>query len=145
MTCRNTKEQISSILFTTQITRLLFFHCKMVKTSSEFSTVKGFSHPSVSSTNTCIPYNFKRSNNKNIIASLIWNNISETESSYYIYYSVTIFNQETFSEHDSRVIDLQQSTLQKVVLPQSVPLFCMYRYLLPISLPNENLLLRLYP
>lgn len=55
---------IQHSLSTTQITRVLFFHSKMVKVSPEFSTEKGFFHPNVSSINICMPHNFNNPTTK---------------------------------------------------------------------------------
>lgn len=90
-----------------------------------------------------MPYNFKQSNKKNIIASLIGNKISETR-----YHLITfsnqsiIFDRKTFSEYDSRVTDLQQSTLQKAVLPKISPVvLCVQIFIVPQS-PQWKLILR---
>lgn len=78
-----------------------------------------------------MPYNVKQSNNKNIIASLIGNKIWETQ-----YHLITfsnqsiILHQKAFSEYDSRVTDLQQSTLQKAALPKASPVvLCVHTFI----------------
>lgn len=90
----------------------------MIKISAEFSVVKIFSYPSVSSVNICMPYNFKKSNNNRLTG----NNISETQYCLTTFGNQSItFDRKTFSEYGSRVADLQQSTLQKAGLPNASP------------------------
>lgn len=65
---------------------------------------------------------YKQSDNKNIIASLTGNKISQTWYHLITFSNQsTIFDQKTFGEQDSRVTDLQQRTLQKAVLPKASP------------------------